>query len=500
MRKIFGKLETWVFYLLVFAIPFETRVIVARWTQPFNEWTAGFIYGTDILLAAIFIFWLVRNLKAAKISNFKPSTRAQLGAGPVPHRNEVSGAGFLISKRIPSPKSQLLKSPSLWLLLFFTVSALSIFNSRIIGLSFYQLLKLAEFIGLYFYLRSAFGKVFKFREVLVVIIASGIFQAAIAIAQYFKQGSLGLKLLGESPLSVNATGVAVFIADSGKYLRAYGTTPHPNVLAAWLFLAIFAFYNYYFYFYPHTKRELVKSRAAGADSRYGVGVYLRDKSHLGKFFLICQPVLLVGLFFTFSRTIIGLWALGAVIRVLLLFRKSFRGFLIATKQYAVTIAVITLVTSALFAVFFWPQVKSRALISSEEEAVTQRIFYNKIAGSVTIANPILGVGIGQSVPQLMTKLKHWPANIYQPVHNIYLLIASETGLVGLALFLLFLFFVLYNFGHSSRFQKPYHFSFFILAFSFLLMGLFDHFLWTLQQGSLIFWMTLALISLNPDLG
>jgi len=34
----------------------------------------------------------------SQISNFKPSTRTKLGAGPVPHRNEVSGAGFQISK------------------------------------------------------------------------------------------------------------------------------------------------------------------------------------------------------------------------------------------------------------------------------------------------------------------------------------------------------------------------------------------------------------------
>lgn len=450
MQKILNRAETYFFYLLVFAVPFETRVIFARWTQPFNEWTAGFVYGTDILIFLLFVFWIVRILK-------------------------TKGSGEIKSALAETFKLKW-SNPHLWLAGFFIVSALSIFNSRIVGLSLYQLLKLAEFVGLYFYLRSAFGKVFKFREVLVIIIASGIFQAAIAIVQYFKQGSLGLKLFGESPLSVNATGVAVFIADSEKYLRAYGTTPHPNVLAAWLFLAIFAFYNYYFYFYP------------------------RDKSCLGKFLLVCQPVLLVGLFFTFSRTIIGLWALGAAIRVLLLFRKSLRGFLMATKQYLITISVITLVTGALFAVFFWPQVKSRALISSEEEAVTQRIFYNKIAGSVTAANPILGVGIGQSVPQLMTKMKHWPANIYQPVHNIYLLIASETGLAGLSLFLLFLIFVFYGFIQRTKLHKAYQYSFLILSLSFLVMGLFDHFLWTLQQGSLIFWMILALISLNPNLG
>ncbi len=486
MPRVLEKLESWIFYLLVFSIPFETRLIVARWTRPFNEWTASYLYGTDILIVALLILWFFRSYR---------------------HRKSIDLSTSQVDR------FWRLSNPTIWLAGFFIVSALSIFlpayashqamqagNSRIVGLSLYQLLKLAEFIGFYFYLRASFGKIYKFREVLAIIIASGIFQAAIAIAQYFKQGSLGLKLLGESPLSVNATGVAVFIADSGKYLRAYGTMPHPNVLAAWLFLAIFAFYNYYLYFYPHTKRGLTESRAEGADPRYGVGVYPKSQSSLGKLFLAGYPVLLLGLFFTFSRIIIGLWALGAAIRVLLLFKKSFRGFLMATKQYTITIVAITLVTGALFTAFFWPQVKSRALVSMDEEAVTQRIFYNKIAGSVTTTHPLLGVGIGQFVPQLMIKMKHWPANIYQPVHNIYLLIASETGLAGLALFLLFLFFVLYNFGRSSRFQKLYHFSFFILIFSFLLMGLFDHFLWTLQQGSLIFWTMLALISLNPDLG
>lgn len=38
------------------------------------------------------------NLLAQVISNLQPSTRAKLGAGLVPHRNKVSGAGFLISK------------------------------------------------------------------------------------------------------------------------------------------------------------------------------------------------------------------------------------------------------------------------------------------------------------------------------------------------------------------------------------------------------------------
>lgn len=468
MHRFFGKLETWIFYLFVFSIPFETRLIVAQWTRPFNEWTAGFVYGTDILIFLLFVFWIVRALRTKSSGEIKSS--------------------FAETFKLKW------SNPHLWLVGFFIVSALSIFNSRIVGLSFYQLLKLAEFIGFYFYLRSAFRGVFEFRKTLMVIITSGIFQAAIAIAQYLKQGSLGLRLFGESPLSINATGVAVFIADSQKYLRAYGTTPHPNVLAAWLFLAIFAFYFYYFYYWRKQAGNYV------IDVGKSKSPILHDCAKSGICLLGIYIVLLFGLFFTFSRVIIFLWALGVAVGGLLLFKEGLQGFWADIKQRLVAVIIVTLITGGLFAVLFWPQVKSRVLISAGEEAVTQRIFYNKIAESVTAANPVLGIGIGQFVPQLMTKLKHWPVYFYQPVHNIYLLIASEIGLIGLVSFLLFLFWIFFGFVKKTGLKRPYHFSFLIFAFSFLLMGLFDHFLWTLQQGSLIFWMTLALISLNPNFG
>ncbi len=460
-------LERLIFYLLVFTVPFQARLVLHRWVQPFNQWTSAYLYGTDILIFLLFVFWAVRAARAGR-------------------RNEIKSA---IAETFKIKWS----NPHIWLAGFFIVSALSIFNSRIVGLSLYQLLKLAEFVGFYFYLRSAFGKIYEFRRILTVIVASGVFQAIIAIAQYLKQGSLGLKLLGESPLSVNATGVAVFIADSQKYLRAYGTAPHPNVLAAWLMLAIFAFYFLLFY---HLKSKGPQPIVALS---HGRGLVQLKNSWWAAIYV----VLLFGFFFTFSRAIIGLWALGVIIGIsFLLFERNSGSFfpksIKAVKSHVAAIAVVTFITAGLFSAVYWPQVWSRVHISAGEEAVTQRIFYNKMAESVTMANPILGVGIGQFVPQLMNKLKHWPAYFYQPVHNVYLLIASETGLVGLSLFLLFLFLIFYGFIKRAKMQKAYQYSFSILAFSFLAMGLFDHFLWTLQQGSLIFWMIWALISLDPD--
>src|SRR3989344_4285544 len=103
------KIEQLIFYLLVFAIPVQARVILHEWTQPFNQWTSAYLYGTDILLAAIFLLWLMRSLKTVKISNFQCLLRSNL------NRRGLTSTGI-------------------WLVIFFLVSAVSIFNSRIVGL------------------------------------------------------------------------------------------------------------------------------------------------------------------------------------------------------------------------------------------------------------------------------------------------------------------------------------------------------------------------------
>lgn len=465
-QYLLKKIEGDVFYLLIFAIPVQARVILHSWIQPFNQWTSAYLYGTDILLAAIFVLWLARSWGHVWRLNLKT---------------------------FGSSTSNWLRNSNFWLTVFLVISALSIFNSRIVGLSFYQLLKLAEFIGFYFYLKNNLGKVFDFQKVLLVIIASGLFQSIITVAQYLKQGSIGLWLLGESPLSVDTTGVAVFIADGEKYLRAYGTTPHPNILAAWLFMAIFAFYFWYLYLCGWGKEDKKPDL---------VFKYDRDKIRslvLEIIPLIFYTFLLFGFFFTFSRVIIGLWVLSILILfAAALLKREFRQNEIL-KIRILNIFAVSVVVAAVFSLIYWPQVSSRIHISAQEEAVTQRVFYNKIAESTAVSNPLLGIGIGQFVPNFMSKFKNLPSNVFQPVHNLYLLIASETGFLGLGSFFLFLLSVLYNFYpvKSRETGAPRELfggaSYLLLSASLLLVGLFDHFLWTSQQGSFIFWMVLALL-------
>jgi O-antigen ligase len=87
-----------------------------------------------------------------------------------------------------------------------------------------------------------------------------------------------------------------------------------------------------------------------------------------------------------------------------------------------------------------------------------------------------------------------PRYLYQPVHNIYLLLYSETGVLGLASFLLFLFFLAKDFITRTGMEKFYHYSFLLVFLSVLFIGFFDHFLLTIQQGRFVFWLTIAILT------
>jgi O-antigen ligase len=135
------------------------------------------------------------------------------------------------------------------------------------------------------------------------------------------------------------------------------------------------------------------------------------------------------------------------------------------------------------------------------------------------------------IPQ---KLEIWQ---FQPVHNVFLLILSELGLVGLGLFVWFLFKVFHAcppekcstparrvivprgtitggwniFGRVEHFKchsglvpesrkilnqvqddkKIIFFKSILLAFIFIM--LFDHYLWDIQQGQILLWLTFGLI-------
>jgi hypothetical protein len=77
---------------------------------------------------------------------------------------------------------------------------------------------------------------------------------------------------------------------------------------------------------------------------------------------------------------------------------------------------------------------------------------------------------------------------YQPVHNIYLLILAELGIIGFILWLIPVLFL----------TKKSSFICSLLFIVILAISLFDHYFWTLYFGILLFWLTLGLMQKKLD--
>lgn len=440
-----NKLEKYLFYFFLFSIPFQTRKILWYDGWRFNEWQSISIYVTDVLLAVLLIFW---------VFNFKFST-----------------------------KSVKFQKSDYFLLAFLTISAISIKNSTNPMVSWFQWLKVVEFSVFYWYLSSyAFTK-FGLYNSFLAIFAGGIFQSLIAMIQFLKQSSIGLKFFGESIINSDLSGIASFYlpAQAGlptgeKIIRAYGTTPHPNVLAVYLFLAIFAFYFIYLYSRLHSEHSPL------ADNW--------DKATL-----IFYGILLFAFFATFSRTTIFIWFISLCLGAIIIRLNRHYRLIFGTKESRrriKTILLISFCVLVIFSSFYLNEIRARLAISGEDQAIELRTFY--ASESLKTGLNLFGVGIGNFVGWMVENSPHLPVYAYQPVHNIYLLIYSETGILGILFFITFLIYVIKEFILKTRLQKSYHPSFLVFFYSLLFIGFFDHLFLTLQQGGLVFWGTMGILT------
>ncbi len=456
------RLENWVFYIFIFAIPISVRHIFGYEEFGFIEWTAVYLYLTDILLLILLGLWAFERSR-----NHKTNVRSR--AGEI--EQKIQQNFYAVSRW--------LRPSGYFLLSFVVVAGISISNALDIKAAVFGWLKLIEGVALYFYIKDYAVKRFSLDKALIAVVAGGVFQSVIAITQFVTQGSLGLKYLGESPLIPAMSGIAAFFSGGIKIIRAYGTTPHSNVLALYLFVAL------------------------------GASILLSLRKNKMWWLNIFYIVILWGFLLTFSRVVIGLWGIGFIAAAAYVFyprpRKPVPSVspqagplpLLGPKTQAAAFKNIILVTIGVLVVFlacYWPYVVNRSAISANDEAVQLRVLYNN--ESLSSGHNLLGVGVGNFVPWLMTQDLHLDRHLYQPVHNIYLLIYSEVGIVGIALFLLFLAFLVYDFLKAKELKNLHNLSLALILASILLFGLFDHYLWTIQTGRLIFWGLLGLMASN----
>src|SRR3989344_2555160 len=98
------------------------------------------------------------------------------------------------------------------------------------------------------------------------------------------------------------------------------------------------------------------------------------------------------------------------------------------------------------------------------------------------SSPIMGIGLNNFIPSSAQGLISGPSRFLQPVHNIFLLTLSETGLVGLLGLLI-------TFGYpvwkliKLRITNNEQRTLLIIWGVIIFLGMFDHYFLTLPQGN-----------------
>ena len=346
---------------------------------------------------------------------------------------------------------------------------IGIIFSKSPALGFYGFLKLIEFgfFGFYTanYLRGA-----SFCFVIGII-----FESLLGIAHYLNQGSIGgvMYFFGEREFNQSTPGIANASINGELVLRPYGTFSHPNVLAGYLTI-VMAIVISNFNPFDRLRVDAERSRSI----KFPI-------SNFKKIIFTISIILgTLALFLTMSRVAILLWIAFLFVKIYSMFKYK-------------SISLLALIT--FLAIILLSPLSQRFIsINPMDESVQLRKELIQTSLAMIEHNPLFGVGLNNFLVNTTSYL--------QPVHNIYLLIAAQTGIVGLLIFLWFIGKtykrIMNNESlrpelraragiknnksiiHNSRLAAKR--AKFIILSMVLILGLFDHYFLTLQQGQLLF--------------
>lgn len=115
----------------------------------------------------------------------------------------------------------------------------------------------------------------------------------------------------------------------------------------------------------------------------------------------------------------------------------------------------------------------------ESESIWRRIELVRAAWEMFKTSPIFGIGLGNFIPKLPKFFIPQGLYFWQPVHNLFLLILAEIGIVGLGVA---------GWGLGRILKKLWQKKNLALLYSLsaiIFTGLFDHYWLTLQQTQLL---------------
>lgn len=294
-------------------------------------------------------------------------------------------------------------------------------------------------------------------------LAGMLIHSAVGIVQMMLQHFVGLgPRFGELPVRPQDTWVSVVFAGAARLLRAYGLSGHPNVLGGHLFIGMILTYGL-LVVWPRVWRALIVLA-------WAIGWTL--------------------LLLTFSRSAWLALIVGTLVSALLLLR----GKLIERRTIipALTLATVGVLLAITFVALFYPFLINRVQITAqpfESFSINERAEMLDVTRQLIALNPLTGVGAANFSIASQSVTGGYALDW---VHNVPLLITVELGLPGLAMFVLTIGAML---AVARRRWRTRSISLWQALVGAGLVGLmaimlFDHYLWTAPQGTLL-WALLA---------
>jgi hypothetical protein len=450
----FAKIIEYLFYLFIFLLPWQTCWIwqAGKLGESASQYLTFSLYGTEILLGLILVLAII----------YKVLKRDW----------EIA---FLNLKILDF---------YILLLLLLILAVISIFFSADKNVALYYLLRLGEGFGL---LLLVINFRFSYFKTAVALVLAGLGQAILGIYQVLTQQIFASKWLGLAEQLPQTPGVSVIENGPMRWLRAYGSLPHPNILGGFLVVCVLLL----------------------------IILLILSWHKWEKIFLwICLPIILSGLFLTFSRS--AFLTLAVALLFLIIFILLSRD--LKARKVLRGIILVSVITIGLLAIIFRTPLLTRWQGESRTEIYSQqnRALYLDQAKNLISQNLLTGVGLGNYTLAVYSQSdKSLGAYAYQPVHNVYLLVASELGIGGFIIFILIIIealrriwtykidehisllgiFKLFKFTGVYDFYREKYFWFLgctSIFIAILVLMAFDHYLWTLYFGIMLWWLSVGM--------
>lgn len=285
--------------------------------------------------------------------------------------------------------------------------------------------------------------------------AAAALQGVLALNQFFVQAVPASTWLGTAAQSADVLGTSVVELSDGRWLRAYGTLPHPNVLAGYLAMGLMLAAIW----------------------------YVARRSHLDRVAaLVCALFASAGLVVSFSRTGMVAVLIGLLVLAAATHRDKETHWLLA--RFLFFVVLVMAVVGGLLA----PLVQARATSVGrlEQRSMSERQSLDAQGRALIQAHGLLGVGIGNAT---VASQRAWPGQpgwAYQPPHDVWLVVAVELGVLGMFALIGLVLSLGWHLGSQRNWVGLG------LVAALIVLARFDHYLWTLYPGILLWWVVLGL--------